>query len=370
MRIAYLSTQRDFYGGEVHLCRLARGMRERGHDVFCVVRPRSRLARRLAAAGLPTLLLRLVDWYEPIAMTQLRRRLRDLRIEVLHTHTPRDHYVSTVVTAGAGIRNVGTRHQLHAISLARLKRPLLRRLDALIAVSGAVRDAVLRSRIVFPERVLTIHNGIDAVPVAPSGDDLRRRAQVAATAPVVGYVGRLAPEKGVETLLAAGRLLRDRGWSQLRIFIVGDDTRGRYGNRLRRRAAELGLADSARFFGYVPDADRVCAAFDVQVVPSYAEPFGIVTLEAMVQGRPVIATDAGGSPEILRDGEEGFLVTPGSPEDLAARLECLLSDPALRRELGRRGRRRVAERFGIETMLRRTEEVYRRVVARRPVAGA
>jgi glycosyltransferase involved in cell wall biosynthesis len=153
------------------------------------------------------------------------------------------------------------------------------------------------------------------------------------------------------------------------VLVAGGDGGERgYADRLRRRAAELGLAGTVRFLGYVPEAGRHCGEFDVQVVPSWAESFGLVTLEALARGVPVVATTAGGSPEIVRDGREGLLVPPGDPAALADRVDRLLASAELRRALGEAGRERVESRFSLDRMVEATAEVYAGVLADRPVA--
>ncbi len=363
MKIAYLSTQTEYYGGEVHLCNLAAGMRARGHDVQCVVRPDSALARQLTANDVPVYRLPLVDWYEPVGMVRLWRWLRREQVQILHTHTPRDHYIAALATATLPIGNVGSRHQLQPFSKPRLKRPFLRRIGAMIAVSDAVHDGILRSRVVDPARVITIYNGVDTARSLPERDGLRDSLGLDSQTLVVGFVGRLCPTKGIETLLAAGQLLVHDGWDRLRIFILGDDPRGgSYESFLRQRAGDLGLQRYVHFFGYVDDAERASADFDVQVVASEAEPFGLVTLEGMANRHPVVATASGGSPEIITDGVDGYLVAPDDPSALAARLDDLLRQPELRRVIGHRARERVERVFSLTHMLARTEAVYRSVL--------
>jgi glycosyltransferase involved in cell wall biosynthesis len=125
------------------------------------------------------------------------------------------------------------------------------------------------------------------------------------------------------------------------------------------------LGGSAHFFGWIEDAAAAAADFDLLVVPSRAEPCGLVTLEGMVHGLAIIATAAGGTPELIRDGREGLLVPPGDPAALAARLARLLNDPELRARLGAAAHRRVTGKFPLSRMLDGVEGVYRRVDARR-----
>ena len=378
MRIAYLSTMAGFYGGEVHLADLAAGMRDRGHDVVCIVRPGSQLDVRLRRRGLPVVAMPLLHWYEPWGMARLGRFLRERGIQVLHSHVPRDYYMAAVATAGSGIANVGTRHQLFAIGLPFLKRPFLGRFQALIAVSEAVRKSLVASHVLDPDRIITIPNGIPPVRTRPAGSPwaghLHLACGAAATDPLIGFVGRICPTKGLETLLRAAALLRD-DWPRLKLCIIGqEDGATGYLDHLQSLVEDLRLEGRVHFLGYREDARTAAGEFAVQVVCSRAEPFGLVTLEAMAQGRPVVVTDTGGSPEIVRDGVEGFLVRPDDPGQLARRLDVLLDSPGLSLEMGARGRRRVARHFGLEQMLVRTEQVYRQVagppLAREAAAGA
>lgn len=365
MRIVQLSTMRDYYGGEVCLANLARGLGARGHEVTCVVRPDARLATVLRADGVPTHPLPLVDWYEPVTVAALGAWLRRERVDVVHTHTPRDWFIATAATVGGPVRNVATRHLLRPVAHTFLKRSFLRRLGAMIAVSDAVRREVAGSRLVAPDRVVTVPNGV-ALPAAADAPAaaawLREATGVAPGQPLIGCVARLTPEKGVADLLRAVALLRPR-WPDLAVVVLGDAPPGsRHPAELRRLAVQLGLGGMVRWPGYLPQAGRYCGAFDIQAVCSRAEPCGLATLEAMAQGRPVVATAAGGSPELVRDGREGFLVPPGDPERLARRLDCLLDSPGLRREMGRRGRLRVGRHYALEGMAERTEAVYLQVL--------
>lgn len=363
MRIAHLSTRLDFYGGEICLANLARGLADAGHQVSCLVRPGSALARRLAAESVNVVEMPLVDWFDPGTIRRVRTWLRAQGIEILATHLPRDYFIAAVASWGLPVCNVATRHVLKPISWPGLKRPFLRRFGAVVAVSEAVAGVVHESGLVPRGRVVTVANGI-ADPVAvPPPLGLRCRAGVAPQSPVVGFVGRLTPAKGPDVLLKAAAHLLVR-IPDLQVFLVGSAIEGSdYLAALQRMAVELGLAGHVHFFGYLPDAARYGREFDIQVVASVAEPFGLVTLEAMANGVPVIATAAGGSSEIVRDGVEGFLVPPTDWAALANRLECLLASPGLRREMGYRGQTSYRCRFTVDRMIAETASVYRQALA-------
>jgi len=372
MRIIQLSSMTSYYGGEVHLAQLARGLQERGHQVCCVVRPDSELARRLPSLGLGVRTMPLVDWYDPLSVGPLARLLRDGGPGVLHTHLPRDYFLGAVASLGTGILNVGTRHQLRPLSHPLLKRPFLKRFGALVAVSEAVRRGLEDTRALPAERLHVIPNGLPAGGSGLRARALRLRLEAGAGQDdtLIGFVGKLSPDKGPADLLEAVARVRRR-WPRLRVCLVGDeDPSSGYRARLEAMVATLGLEDRVLLAGYRRDAGELSAAFDVQVVPSVAEPFGLVTLEAMQAGVPVVATDSGGTPEILRDGVEGFLHAPGDVDALVRKLEILVESPGLRVEMGHRGQKRAREEFSHARMVEATEALYRRLMDSRVAAPA
>jgi glycosyltransferase involved in cell wall biosynthesis len=373
MRIVHLSTMMSYYGGEVHLAQLAAGLQGRGHEVTAVVRPNSDLSRILPEMRLEICVLPMVDWFDPSSVARLSRLLRALSCDILHTHLPRDYFLAAVATLGTGIVNVGTRHQLRPLSHAFLKRPFLQRFSEFISVSKAVEEGLLKAAVVSPERLSVVYHGIENLPVTSDEQAvvgrLRLRAGATNTAPLVGFVGRLCPTKGVDTLIKASGLLKNR-WPRLKIILLGEEASGSgYRTHLQGLIRQLGLEDMICFAGYLDGAGKYSRAFDIQVVPSVAEPFGLVTLEAMAAQVPVVVTHSGGSPEIVRDGVEGFLFTPGDEKALARKLDCLLDSEGLRQEMGLRGLQRVTESFSNSKMLDCTEEVYRRALGLAEPAG-
>nr|MEE4268653.1 glycosyltransferase family 4 protein [Candidatus Krumholzibacteria bacterium] len=368
MRIAMLSTVNGYYGGEVHFLGLAEGLRSRGHEILCLVRRDGELQSRLLARDFEVHALPLFHWFDPIRIGHLNRLLRRRRIELLHTHLPRDYYIAAAATMGSKVANIGTRHQIFPISAPLFKRPFFRRFSAMIAVSEAVRSGLVGSRVLASSRVVTVHNGVtqgsDRSGVSEMAGPFRQACGAEADTPFIGFVGRLCPTKGLETLIqAAGLLVED--WPDLKLCVIGsEEGHADYLAYLQALVEELGLASTVRFLGYRHDAWAAAREFQVQVIASQAEPFGLVTLEAMAQECPVVVTDSGGSPEIVRDGVEGFLVRPGDVRQLSRRLDVLLDSASLCREMGRKGRLRVEKDFTLELMLDRTEAVYRRALER------
>ncbi len=217
------------------------------------------------------------------------------------------------------------------------------------------------------ETVVALGVPRDRITVIPNGVDVARFAAAGAPhaggngAPVVGSVGCLAPRKDYGTLLAALARLAGDG-RRFRAVLVGD---GPERGPLERQAAALGLGDRVVFLGERPDVERLLPTMDVFALSSREEGIPNALLEAMAAGRPSVATAVGGTPEVLDDGETGWLVPPGDPAALARALGEALGDPREAERRGAAARHAVETRMGIDAMVRRYEAFYRGVVAER-----
>ncbi len=203
-------------------------------------------------------------------------------------------------------------------------------------------------------RVVVVHNGIEVGRFDPSlgGETFRDAYGIPSGAPLVGTVGRLRPWKGQDRFLRVLARIR-RGVPEVWGVIVGGSpfgVRDDYPQRLERLAAELDLRDHLVFTGHLEDVRPALATMDVFVHPGDPEPFGLVNLEAMAMGRPVVAFAHGALPEIVVDGETGVLIPPGDEERMAGAAVALLQDPARREAMGQAARARVEERFTADRM--------------------
>jgi D-inositol-3-phosphate glycosyltransferase len=219
--------------------------------------------------------------------------------------------------------------------------------DRIVAANVVERAELLRDYAAHPSRIATIPCGVDTDLFTP-GDRAEARQRLGLDdRPVLLWVGRMAPIKGLDTLLDTVARLREGG-QDMRLLVVGgdaDEPTSGHETSLRHRIARLGLVDSVRFVGPQPQSvlPRYYAAADLTVLPSYYESFGMVALEAMACGSPVIASRVGGLITTIRDGVTGFLVRDGDVGALAERIESLVADPELRWRLGREGVRWAAQ---------------------------
>jgi glycosyltransferase involved in cell wall biosynthesis len=230
------------------------------------------------------------------------------------------------------------------------------------AVSDNVRSSIrYPSGLRFREMpyVETLYHGPEhqALPL-DAEDGVRQELGIPEAAPVIGTVANLKPHKGLSYLLRAATVVRD-SLPAARFVIVGQ---GPLERELRTTARYLGLDEAVIFTGFRDDVGRIVNIFDLFVLPSLHEGLSLALIEAMLLGKPAVVTSVGGLPEVVRDGEEGFLVPAADPEALARQIISLLGDPALLESFGLQARRR-AKVFQIGSAIERIENVYGELLA-------
>jgi len=231
--------------------------------------------------------------------------------------------------------------------------------DRVIAVSKGMKDDILKCYTIPEDRIRVIHNGIDPDEYKPTpGNDARRRYGIGDD--YVLFVGRMSRQKGIVHLLdAVAHLPED---TQVVLCAGAPDT-----EEIEREVVERaeGKRNVVLIREMVPK-DRLIELYTnarVFCCPSVYEPFGIINLEAMACETPVVASAVGGIPEVVVDGETGFLVRPGDPEALAKAINTLLANPELARSFGKAGRRRVEAQFSWDSIARQTRDLYAELVA-------
>jgi glycosyltransferase involved in cell wall biosynthesis len=187
---------------------------------------------------------------------------------------------------------------------------------------------------------------------------------LSADRPLVLFAGQIIERKGVADTLHAWHQLQGKWGETANLVIVGDDLEGKGAYRATMEALAAELGSSARFVGFQKNVPTWLTAADIVLVPSHAEPLGNATLEAMAHARPVIGGDVGGIPEMVVGEETGLLVPPKSPRDLAAAIDRLLADPALRDQLGTAARERCERLFSLEAHVAAVVRQYEAVLSR------
>jgi len=286
-------------------------------------------------------------WPSAASLVKIAAFVRRHRIQIIHaTDRPRDaSYVSLLGYLSGAISVV----HMHAppVQLARPTIWGMRNATAVLAVSDWIRDGLIGLGITA-NKIFTVHNAVDADHFDPdkkleARTTIRDRFGIPRDAPIAGIAARMNPWKGQLELIGAVSRLRDT-LPNLQVMILGADVpdmRAQY----EKKAREGGIADRVHFGGFQRDVRPFLQEFDLFVHPSYGEPFSLVLLEAMAMQKPVIACGTGGIPEMITHGRDGWLVKERSEEEVAAAISTLLNDGVRSKEMARRARETVRERF-------------------------
>lgn len=356
----HLDTARTWRGGQNQVLLTVLGLRALGHRSMLVAHAAGELRQR-AQEGLELIPLAPKTEMDLSAAWRLSRLIKQLRPDVVHAHDP--HGVAMAALA----LSMSTQLDKPPLVAARrvdfhmkdnaLSRWKYRQVDCFVCASEAIRQMVIADG-VPAARVVTVHEGIDLghVEAAPPVD-LHAELWLPHQAPVVGNVAALVPHKGQRYLIEAAAIVV-RKVPDARFVIVGE---GELRPALERQIKEHHLEKHVFLAGFRPDVLSVHKAFDIFVMSSVTEGLGTSLLDAMACGKPIVATTAGGIPEVVKDGTTGLLVPPRDHEAMAAALVMLLTDDTARRAMGAAGGARVRGHFSAERMVQDTLAVYRRV---------
>ena len=338
---------------------LAKGLpRDRFHVEVAALTRLGPFEDELREAGIPVTLIGKPLKIDPFALARLIKFLRAKRFDVVQTWVFAANSYGRVAAHRAGVPVIVTAEM--AVNLWKnrghlaIDRFLARWTDRVVGNSNAVVNFYRKAGL--PESKLAmIHSGIGG-DEPPEVDRAAIRASFGwpADAPMAMFAGRLMPQKGVDDLINALDLLQHVRPALKTLIVGGGPLRG----DLEETAKAYELPDKVRFLGHRDDVPRLLAASDMLVLPSLYEGLPNIVLEAMRFRKPVVATAAPGTTEVVIDGETGLLVPLKNPPALAKAIRALVDDPDLGRNLGEGGRRRVEDEFGVETMVERFAALY------------
>jgi glycosyltransferase involved in cell wall biosynthesis len=366
LRIAHVTGESGFSGGEAQVFLLMEGLRTRGHENLLVCPPDSGSEREARRRGFAVECVPMRNDLSIGAAYRISVLLRRRVPALVHCHTGRANWIGGIGARWARVPALSTRRMDRRVKRGLRTRWLYRRLlQRVAAISPAVERRLLDAR-VAPERIRVIWSAVDPAQLEPSAtrQALRARLDAAPDTPCVLVAANLVHRKGVDVLLEAFASLASGACGVL--WIAGD---GPERAPLEATASRLGVAEHVRFLGHRGDLPDLLEACDVFALPSRQEGLGVAALEAMARGRPVVASAVGGLAEIVVPGETGVLVPPGDAGALASALARLCGDPASARRLGAAGAARVQEYFLADRMVSAYEALYREILAER-IAGA
>jgi glycosyltransferase involved in cell wall biosynthesis len=384
IRILRVIARLNMGGPAIHVSNLAAGLEPRGYETTVVAGSLARgedsmafLADRLGVrvVTVPELQREVSPIDDIRSVRRMTSIIREIRPHILHSHTAKAGAIARAAALVSGdARPPIVVHTFHGHVLKgyfdpvrtavfkEVERSLARVTDALVAVSPEVRDELVEAGIAPTEKFAVVRLGIpldERLGDTTAGLDYRRLYGIPESAFVVGWVGRMTGVKDTDAVLEVVRAARERGVDAV-LVMVGD---GPDRERLEQLAHDLGIARSTFFVGYQSEVAGYYRLFDVFLLTSVNEGTPVSAIEALASGTPVVATRVGGVPDVVRDGQDGYLFEPGDTDAAAGRLALLASDPSLGRTLGGEGRERVLRRYSVARLVDDVDILYGSLLA-------
>ncbi|MBV6468444.1 glycosyltransferase family 4 protein [Nitrospirales bacterium NOB] len=338
--------------------------RARGYRITFVCNPGAALAQRAAAQGIPTLPLPMRQSYDLPSMLRFWALLGRHQVDILHTHSSKDHWICGPAARRRGIPIVRTRHIGTPVKTNPFSSFVYTALsDRLLTSSLDTKKDLLRIPTLNPAHVVEIPAGIDLERFSPSvsGKAIIAEFGLHEADPIIGYVSRLERGKGFRYLMEAAPALLKR-WPRAKFVFVGD------GPPWDRHTADelldrLQLKPHAILTGFRSDIPELLATMHCLVFPSFkVEGTPQVLLQAMAMGIPIVATRIGGIPDLIEDGTMGRLVEPENPVALADAVQRVLEHREESLAAAQRARQRVLQNFSLDQAIERTASIYRGLV--------
>jgi glycosyltransferase involved in cell wall biosynthesis len=345
-------------GAETVLIKLVEALdRTKYRSVICLLKG-GWLHGQLRTRGFETVIIPQPKGLSPGWIRRCVALLRQKEIDLLHAHEFTMNTYGSIVSRLTGIPIITTVHGKAYYGEKWRRRTAYRfaaRQSKMVAVSEDIKNFLIDRVGIKSRDLITIRNGIDinAYSSAHSGDG-KNGAYRSKCGSVIGTVGNLYPVKG-QTYLLKAVAIAAQSFPEITCLIAG---RGELLDTLQAEAARLGLGDRVDFLGFRQDIPQLLREMDIFVLPSLSEGLPLSALEAMAAGKPVVATDVGGTREAVLDGQTGFLVPPKDPQALSNKIMHLLRHRELARCFGQAGRKRVTQFFSLQTMTKRYEALY------------
>jgi glycosyltransferase involved in cell wall biosynthesis len=355
VKVLHVEAGRYLYGGARQVVYLLQGLRQRGVEAVLVCPRGSAIAAEMQGCGGRVHEIPMRGDLDLGLLWRLGRIIRQERPDIVHLHSRRGaDLLGGIVARLAGVKTVLTRRVDNPESpfVARWKYRLY---DRVITISEGIRQVLLAEG-VDPELLVSIRSAVspDAYRARCDPDWFRQTFGLAGTGTVLAVIAQLIPRKGHHVLLQALPGLLE-AFPEVHVIFFGQ---GPLEDKLRRQARQAGLADRVTFAGFRTDLPQILPCLDLVVHPALMEGLGISLLQAAGAGVPIVAVNAGGMPEVVRDGINGLLVPPGDSAALAAAIRRLLSDRPLMQRMGQAGRALVASEFSIDRMVEGNLRVY------------
>lgn len=337
--------------------------REWFHPIFCCLGPKEEIGKEIEGTGIEFIPLNKLRYnrFSPGIVLELHRLMKKKQIHVVRTHRYRSNLYGRLAAFLAGVPVIIASVHDNYRTDKRPKRRIMNRIlskitDKIVAVSEDVKEDIIRYDSIDPSKIEVIPNGIDVERFNPEKNttDIRKEFSLEEDDIVIGFIGRIVPAKGLEYLLNALPYLKEE-FKSIKLLIVGE---GSLMEELKERAKKNNIFDNILFIGRRRDIPEILASINIFVMPSIAEGLPNALLEAMAMGKPIVTTEVGGIPEIVKNGFNGLLVPPRDTLSLSKAIKELISNDRLAAKLGQAARDLVYDNLSIKAIAQKWQSLY------------
>ena len=357
-----MDIETEWRGGQRQVELLCRSLVHRGHPVTLLTRPESPLSKRLEGSGVDIIPMKIMAAYDLIAARKVARLIDSVKPAVVGMHASHSH---TLGLLAKKFTQFPTRYVVTRRVDFRPGRDFLNRWKYILAPDGfiAISDAIaeILARIGVPrERIHVVHSGVKPTePPENARESFREEIGVSEETYLVGDIASLVDHKGHRYLIEA--VPKIAAQCPKAVFLVVGD--GELATALKEQAKSLGLGeDRLRFLGRRDDVPRILGALDLFVMTSHLEGLCTSIIDAQLAGVPVVATRAGGIPELVEHEETGLLAENKNPDSIAAQIVRIAGDPALAGRLAQAAQKRAHDQFTDDAMVEGTIAAYRNIL--------
>lgn len=336
--------------------------RELFHPIFCCLGPKEEMGKETEEIGIDFIHLNRSRYnrFSPGIILDLHKLMKKKQIHVVRTHRYRSNLYGRLAALLAGvpaiIASVHDNYRTDKRPARRVINRILSKItDKIVAVSEDIKKDIIRYDKVDPSKIEVIPNGIDVERFNPKNTtDIRKEFSLEESDIIIGFVGRIVPAKGLEYLLDAFPYVKEE-FKSIKLLIVGE---GSLVEELKEKAKKNSIFDNIIFTGRRRDIPEILSGINIFVMPSIAEGLPNALLEAMAMGKPIVATEVGGIPEVIKNRFNGILVPPRDTRALATAMKELIGNAQVAAKMGQAARDLVQDNFTIKAIAQKWQSLY------------
>ncbi len=365
MKVLLTCGTHSWGGIEIVTLRLAIQLKKRNHDVSILCRENSILKKQSEDNFIQTIR---VSGSVLSNIFKLRNVFSANNFDIIHSRVPHDlwYIVPALKLAGSKTKLILSVNMASGVNKKDLfHRFIYRRINKVFGVSSYIKDTILKKYPFTENKIKIIHDGVDLIEFSSgklNKTELKKEFKLHPDKKIIGMIGRMTHGKGYEEFFNAVKQLTDKR-EDLAFIVVGAASHGEknYETHLMNLCGQLNIKDKIFFMGQRTDIDKMFAVMDLMVFPSHEESFGNTLIEAMGMGVPIIASNKGGVPDIIVDGECGVLIEPKNSVLLAEKINYMIDNENILNKFSANGLKRVREKFDMNKILDQIEEEYKSI---------